>query len=112
MSIARIIWSISLLAAIIFAFVSADDFAMRGALLALLGLASGFFVDREHRVGLIVAAIFLAASGSMAWNAIPGLGSVLSDIMGSYSSVLSAAALMAILRTTVERLFLNKGTAD
>ncbi|NNC37544.1 MAG: hypothetical protein EX271_11080 [Acidimicrobiales bacterium] len=108
MSLARIIWIISLLAAIGLSFA---DMEMAGMILAILGLASGFFVDHEHRAGLIIAAVFLAmVGGAAAWNAIPGLGPVITDIMGSYSSVLSAAALMAILRTTVERLLLNKGT--
>ena len=110
MSIARIIWCVSLLGAVVLAFA---DMEMGGAILAVLGLASGFFVDHEHRSGLIIAAVFLAmAGGAAAWNAIPGIGPIVSDIMGSYSGVLSAAALMAILRTTVERLFLNKNTAD
>ncbi|HHI88577.1 MAG TPA: hypothetical protein ENK01_01370 [Hellea balneolensis] len=105
MSIARIIWSISLLAAIIFAFVKMDQAAM---ILAILGLLSGFFVDHENRLGLIAAAIFMAAGGAQAWGSIPGIGGYLNDIFGSYSTVLSAAALMTISRTTVERLFLNK----
>ena len=110
MSIARIIWSVSLLAAVIFAFVNGFEYA--GALLAILGLLSGFFVDAEHRQGLIIAAVFLAAAGGAgAWNSIPGIGEYLTKIFSTYSAVLSAAALMTIARTTVERLFLNKGTA-
>lgn len=108
MSIARIIWIVSLLAAAGLSFVNMEQ---AGMILAILGLASGFFVDHEHRTGLIIAAVFLAAGGATAWGSLPGVGAILSDIFGSYSAVLSAAALMAILRTTVERLFLNKGTA-
>ena len=111
MSIARIIWCVSALAAIVLAFVS--DFAMGAAILAVLGLVSGFFVDHEHRSGLIIAAVFLSiAGGAAAWGAIPGVGEILTKIFSSYSGVLSAAALMAIARTTVERLLLNKNTAD
>lgn len=110
MSIARIIWCVSALAAIVLAFVS--GFEMGVALLAVLGLVSGWFVDHEHRAGLIIAAVFLAmAGGAGAWGAIPGVGEYLTNIFASYSVVLSAAALMAISRTTVERLLLNKGTA-
>lgn len=108
MSIARIIWSVSLLAAIVLTFV---DSGQNGAILAVLGLVSGWFADHEHRSGLIIAAIFLAAGGSAAWGGIPAVGEYLSGIFGSYSAVLSAAALTAICRTTVERLFLNKGAA-
>ena len=108
MSIARIIWIVSLLAAVILAFV---DLAQAGMILAVLGLISGWFVDHEHRSGLIIAAVFLALGGAAAWKAIPGAGPYLADIFASYSGVLSAAALTAICRTTVERLFLGKGTA-
>ncbi len=109
MSIARIIWSISLLAAIVLAFANTG---YDGAILAILGLVCGWFVDHEHRSGLIIAAVFLALGGAAAWGGIPAIGDYLSAIFGSYSGVLSAAALMAIVRTTVERLFLNQGTAD
>lgn len=108
MSIARIIWCISLLAAVALSFASMEQ---GGMILAILGLVSGWFVDREHRLGLIVAAIFMAAAYG-AWGAIPGVGEYLDKIFANYSAVLSAAALMAIMRTTVERLFLNKGTAE
>ncbi len=108
MSLARIIWSISLLAAVVLAFVSMEQGAI---ILAILGLISGWFVDHEHRSGLIIAAIFLAASGATALGYIPAVGEYISAIFSSYSSVLSAAALVAICRTTVERLFLGKGTA-
>ena len=109
MSIARIIWIVSLLAAVGLAFM--NGFAQAGMVLAILGLVSGFFVDHENRTGLIVAAVFLAmAGGAQAWNSIPGIGEYLGKIFSSYSSVLSAAALMTICRTTVERLILNKDT--
>ena len=108
MSLARIIWSISLLAAIVLAFINTGYDA---AILAILGLVCGWFVDHEHRSGLIIAAVFLSLSGAAAWGAIPAIGGYLSAIFASYAGVLSAAALTAICRTTVERLFLNKGTA-
>ena len=38
MSIARIIWCVSIVAAVIFAFVTADQFAHGAAVLAILGL--------------------------------------------------------------------------
>ena len=100
MSTAKIIWIVSAIAAIVFAFI---DFSMEAAVLAVLGLVSGFFVDKEHRVGLIVAAIFLAGSAA-AWGKIPAVGDYLTAIWGSYGSLLAAASLMAIARTTVERL--------
>lgn len=108
MSIARIIWSISLLAAIVLAFVNTG---YDGAILAILGLVSGWFVDKEHRLGLLVAAIFLMSGGSSALNAIPELGGPLTAILMAIGSVLAAAGVTAVLRRLAERLWLNKGTS-
>jgi hypothetical protein len=105
MSIARIIWIISLLAAIVLSFV---DMAQGGLILAIFGLVAGVFVSQEHRLGLIIAAIFLAG-GATAWGSIPAVGEYLNGIFGNYSTVLSAAALMAVCKTTVERVLLAKG---
>jgi len=108
MSIARIIWLISLLAAVVLSFV---DLAQAGMVLAVLGLVAGYFADAEHRLGLIVAAIFLAG-GAAAWGSIPGIGEYLTAIFKNYSMVLSAGALMAVCKTTVERVFLGKGVGS
>ncbi len=103
MSIAKIVWAASALAAVIFAFVS--GFAYAGALLALLGLVSGWFLDHDHRRGVIIAAIFLSmAGGASALGAIPGIGAYLTAIMSSLGAVFSAASVTAIVRTLVERL--------
>ncbi|VAV94281.1 hypothetical protein MNBD_ALPHA06-216 [hydrothermal vent metagenome] len=102
MSIAKIIWAVSFLAAIVFSFVT---FGMSGVVLAVLGLIAGWFVDSEHRRGLIIAAIFLMmAGGAGAWGDIPVVGTYLTAIFGSYAAVLAAASLTAILKTTLERL--------
>ncbi len=100
MSTAKIIWIVGALAAIVLAFM---DTGYNAAIIAVLGLAGGFFVDKEHRIGLIVAAIFLAA-GASAWGAIPAIGDYLSAIWMSYGALLAAASLMAIARTTYDRL--------
>jgi len=105
MSIARIIWIVSLLAAVVLSFV---DMAQSVMILAILGLVAGYFSDQEHRLGLLVAAIFLAG-GATAWGSIPGVGEYLNGIFANYSTVLSAGALMAVCKTTVERVILAKG---
>lgn len=110
MSIARIIWIVSLLAAVIFAFVS--GFAYEGALLTVLGIVSGWFVDKEHRIGLLIAAIFMTGAGATAWSGIPEIGGHLSAIVGSIGSVLAAAGVTAVLRRLVERIALGKDTAS
>lgn len=100
MSIAKIIWAISIVAAIVLAFVA---FEYGGAILAVLGLASGFFVSDEHRRGVLIAAIFLLA-GAGALEAIPVAGEYLTAILSSYASVLAAASVMVIVMVTFERL--------
>ncbi len=100
MSTAKIIWIIGVLAAIVLAFI---DTGYDAAIIAVLGLVGGFFVDKDHRLGLIVAAIFLAA-GNAAWGSIPAIGSYLTAIWASYAGLLAAASLMAIARTTYDRL--------
>jgi len=110
MSIARIIWIIALLAAIITAF--ADLGGYNGAILAILGLICGWFVDKEHRLGLLVAAIFLMAGGASALGGIPEIGGTLTKILGAIGAVLAAAGVMAVLRRIVERVLLDKGSAD
>jgi len=100
MSVAKIVWAVSILAAVVLAFVT---FEYGGALLAVLGLASGFFVSEDHRRGVLIAAIFLLV-GSSALNAIPVLGEYLTAILSSYASVLAAASVMVIIMVTYERL--------
>jgi hypothetical protein len=109
MSLAKIIWAVSALAALVLAFVSTGH---NGMILAILGLASGFFLDHDHRRGVIIAAIFLMLGGANALNGIIGIGDHLGAILGSLGAVFSAAAVMAILKTLIERLFLsNKASA-
>ena len=100
MSTAKIIWIIGVLAAIVLAFI---DTGYDAAIIAVLGLVGGFFVGKDHRLGLIVAALFLLA-GNAAWGSIPAIGSYLTAIWTSYAGLLAAASLMAIARTTYDRL--------
>lgn len=104
MSIAKIVWAVSILAAVVLAFV---NFEYGGAVLAVLGLASGFFVSADHRRGVLIAAIFLLV-GSSALEAIPVVGEHLTAILGSYASVLAAASVMVIAMVTFERLMPGK----
>lgn len=104
MSLDKIIWAVALLAAIVFAFVTVETFAYGPLILALLGLASGFFVKGDHRKALILAAIFLIAGGSAALGSIPAIGEYLNAIFANYGAVLGAASLMVIVMATVERL--------
>lgn len=108
MSLAKIIWAVAVLAAIVFAFVT---FEYAGLILVILGLASGWFVSLEHRRGVLIAAIFLIAGGAGALGPIPELGQYLTAILSSYGVVLAAASVMIIIKTTVERLTPGADTA-
>ncbi len=100
MSTAKIIWIVGVLAAIVLSFMNTG---YDGAIIAVLGLAGGFFVDKDHRLGLIVSAIFLAG-GAGALNSIPEIGGYFTAILSSYGGLLAAASVMAIARTTFDRL--------
>ena len=108
MSLAKIIWAISALAAILLAFVSTG---YNGTILALLGLASGWFLDHDHRRGVIIAAIFLILGGQNALGGIAGIGEHLTAILASLGAVFGGASVMAIVRTLAERLLPPKAAA-
>jgi len=105
MSIAKIIWLVSALAAIALSFVTTG---YDPAILAVLGLASGWFLDGDHRRGVIIAAIFLIVGGQTSLNGIPGIGEHLGLILGSLGAVFGGASVMAIVRTLVERIMPGK----
>ncbi|MGJ8563395.1 MAG: hypothetical protein ACSHXY_07575 [Alphaproteobacteria bacterium] len=109
MSIAKIIWLVSAVAAVLLAFINTGFDA---TILAVLGLISGWFLDHEHRRGVIIAAIFLMAGGAGALNGIEGIGPELGKILSSLGAVFAAASVMAIVRTLVERILKsNKASA-
>ena len=113
MSIARIVWLVSALAAVVLAFV---DTGYNGTILAVLGLLSGWFLDSEHRRGVIIAAAFLFAGGTGALSGFGELSADLSkalgDILGALAAVFGAASVMAIVRTLVERIMKGAGTSS
>lgn len=109
MSLAKIIWLVSALAAVLFAFVNTGYDA---TILAILGLLSGWFLDSEHRRGVIIAAVFLMLGGATALDGLVGVGPELTKILGSLGAVFGAASVMAIIRTLIERILLsNKASA-
>lgn len=110
MSLDKIIWIVSALAAVVFAFIS--GFEMAGLVLIVLGLASGFFVKGDHRKALLLAAIFLGMGGSAALGGIPAVGDYLTAIFANYGTVLGAASIMVIVMATAERLVPGMAPAE
>lgn len=107
MSIAKIVWLVSALAAVALSFV---DTGYDPAILAVLGLASGWFLDGDHRRGVIIAAVFLMVGGAASLNGIPAVGVHLGAILGALGAVFGAASVMAIVRTLVERMMPSKAS--
>lgn len=107
MSLAKIVWALSALAAIVLAFVNTGH---DSAILAILGLLSGWFLSHEHRRGAIIAAIFLMMGGSSSLGGIPGLGEHLTAILASLGAVFGGASVMAIVRTLCERILEKSGS--
>ena len=95
----------SVLAAIALSFVVTG---YNPAILAVLGLASGWFLDGDHRRGVIIAAVFLLVGGAASLNGIPAIGVHLGAILASLGAVFAAASVMAIVRTLVERIMPSK----
>ena len=108
MSIAKISWLGSALAAIALSFVNTGHEA---AILAVLGLLSGWVLDLEHRRGVIIAAVFLMVGGAASLDGIPAVGVHLGAILASLGAVFSGASVMAIVRTLVERVMPAKASS-
>jgi energy-coupling factor transporter transmembrane protein EcfT len=101
MSLDKIIWAVAFLAAIVLAFVDISTYD--ALILAILGLASGYFVKGDHRKSLLMGAIFLHV-GAGALGSIPMAGEHLTNIFNNYGAVLNAAGLLVIVMATIERL--------
>jgi len=76
---------------------------MAAAIIAILGLVSGYFVEEDRRVPVMVLALTLATVHG-ALGAVPAVGGYLSAILASLSSAASAAACTVIVMQIVERV--------
>jgi len=72
-------------------------------IIAVLGLVGGYFVEEDRRVPFMVMTLTLAlAHGAL--GPIPAVGSYLTNILGSVSSLLNAGACMVIVMQIWDRL--------
>ena len=65
---------------------------MGGLILAIAGLAVGYYVSADNRKALFITVIVLASGAAGAVDAIPGIGSYIRDILGSHDAILAAAS--------------------
>ncbi len=103
MSPLKIVRLVSLLVAVVFAFITIPAAAL---VMAVLGLALGIMgdmADSSNRTYLLVFAVALA-SVSGAAGAIPIIGDYISLIMGNMSTIVNAMALGIIVMAIKDRV--------
>jgi len=103
MSPLKIVRLVSLLVAVVGAFIAIPEAAL---VMAVLGLALGIMsdmADSSNRTYLLVFAVALA-SVSGAAGAIPMIGDYISAIMGNVSTIVNAMALGIIIMALKDRV--------
>ena len=76
---------------------------MGGLVLGILGLAVGWFVKEEDRVGVLIMAIFLAV-GSEALHDVPAIGPYVTNILVSAGSLVGAASVTVLAMITLDSI--------
>ena len=76
---------------------------MGGLVLGILGLAVGWFVKKEDRVGVLIMAIFLVV-GSEALNDVPAIGPYVTNILASAGSLVGAASVTVLAMITLDSI--------
>ena len=99
MNAQKILVLVSLVLAIVAAFVNIPYVA---AAFAILGLVIGWFIPGEDHVRVIASAVFLAV-GADALGEIPAIGDYLTAIVGNVGAVIGAGAVMIIGRNAWKR---------
>lgn len=73
------------------------------AIIAVLGLVGGYFVEVDRRLPYMVLALTLSLVHG-ALSPIPVIGMPVTDILGSVSALINAGACMVIVMQIVDRL--------
>lgn len=100
MDLAKIIRLVAVAFAVIAGVVAIPESAM---IVAILGLVGGYFVEEDRRLPFMVTTLTLALVHG-ALGPILFIGPYLTDILGSLSSLFSAASCTVIVVTIIERL--------
>lgn len=99
MNAQKIVGLVAVALAVVGAFVVIPNLA---AILVVLGLIGGYFIDGADHVRVIVSALALAAlAGTLA--AIPAVGDKLAAIVGNIGVIAAGAAIMIIMRNVYRR---------
>lgn len=96
----KIVRLVALLFAVVAGVVAIPESAM---IIAILGIVGGYFVEEDRRIPFMLATLTLAlAHGAL--GPIPVIGSYLTDILGSVSSLFNAGACTVIVVATIDRV--------
>ncbi len=100
MDVAKIVRLVAVLFAVVAGLVAIPQST---AIIAVLGLVVGWFVEEERRGPYMLVTLTLAlAHGAL--GPIPFVGGYLTDILGSVSALLNAGACTVIVMTIVDRV--------
>lgn len=100
MELGKIIRLIGILVAVVAAFI---DLPEKMAVIALLGVVGGYFIEEEYSQRFLIGALALAlAHGSL--EPIWYIGESLTAVLASVSSLFNAAACTVIVMGLVKRL--------
>lgn len=99
MNFQKIVGLVGMALAVVGAFVAIPNLA---AILVVLGLVVGFFIDAPDHVRVIVSAVALAAL-SATLTSIPAVGDMLANIVSNIGVATAGAAIMIILRNVYAR---------
>ena len=100
MGVDKIVKLVGVLVAVVTAFV---PFQYDAALVAVLGIAGGWFIAEDDRSRFLIAAVALGVAHS-GLNAIPAIGPYIGTALGGLSGLFMAGAATVIVLGTVERL--------
>ena len=99
MGVGKIIQLVGVLIALVAGVIG--GFAYSALLVALVGLAGGWFIEKDDRQRFLVATIaLLAVQGAL--GVIPEVGGYVSGALGGLAALFSAAAVTVIVVGTVE----------
>ena len=73
-------------------------------LLALVGLAVGYFVTADDRANLFLTVIVLFSGAALAFDEIPVIGPYVSEILEDLTALLAAAAVAVIVMAIKDKL--------
>jgi len=100
MDLAKIVRLVAVLFAVVAGLVAIPQAAV---IIAILGLAGGWFVEEDRRGPYMLTTLTLALVHG-ALGPIPAIGGYLTDVLGSLSALLNAGACMVIVMAIVDRL--------